>query len=86
VSKQFRENFLKELAQKRTVSYEKAVAKFFDRGVLRIERKKWVIVYQDAYITAQTAMFNVGGMVGPPSPVAPKDIPEEDKMRAKKTQ
>jgi hypothetical protein len=77
VSKQFRENFLKELAQKRTVSYEKAVAKFFDRGVLRIERKKWVIVYQDAYITAQTAMFNVGGMVGPPSPVAPKDLPDK---------
>ena len=57
----FRQKFLNELNKKSDANYRKIVSKFFDRGVIRLERSKWDIIYQNAYLAA---MQKAGAVVG----------------------
>jgi hypothetical protein len=48
----FRQKFLNELEKESNASYRKIVSMFFDRGAIRLERSKWDLIYQNAYLAA----------------------------------
>ena len=58
----FRQKFLNELEKDSNARYRTIVSKFFHRGELRLERSKWDIIYQNAFLAA---MEKAGAIVPP---------------------
>lgn len=67
MSAAFRQKFLNELSKESNRNYRKIISQFFDNGFLRLERSKWDIIYQNAYLAS---LEKAGATVGP-SFVAP---------------
>lgn len=71
MSVELRKKFLKELERDSTVAYRRIVAQFFDRGALRLERKKWDIIYQNAHLAA----LEKAGVIHPGVSYKPPTLP-----------